>query len=141
SSQGLQFKVHKTLSTGKALCLSHKRQLTQGYLNSCSLGSMQIVLPPPEPFYGDLNQVKGFLMQCSLALARSPSTFPNDAMKLLFFVSLLRGKALICVFTPKETVSMPQIPGWVPYDKKGGSRDSGEETGVLGGEADFRQNW
>uniref|UniRef100_A0A3Q0RTK7 DUF4939 domain-containing protein n=1 Tax=Amphilophus citrinellus TaxID=61819 RepID=A0A3Q0RTK7_AMPCI len=48
----------------------------------------------PVPFSGDADKVRGFLMQCSLAVARSPGAFPSDAMKLSFFLSLLKGKAL-----------------------------------------------
>ncbi|XP_038149046.1 uncharacterized protein LOC119788602 isoform X1 [Cyprinodon tularosa] len=53
-----------------------------------------VVLPTPEPFSGDLNKSKGFLLQCSLVFGRSPQSFPDDANKISYVIGLLRDKAL-----------------------------------------------
>jgi len=50
--------------------------------------------PSPEKFSGDSVDCSGFLFQCSLALNRSPRSFPHDDSKIAFILRLLTGRAL-----------------------------------------------
>lgn len=52
--------------------------------------------PPPEPFSGDIEKTKGFLLQRKLAFTRSPQTFSTDTQKICYIIGLLRGKTLRC---------------------------------------------
>uniref|UniRef100_A0A3Q0SYS6 Uncharacterized protein n=1 Tax=Amphilophus citrinellus TaxID=61819 RepID=A0A3Q0SYS6_AMPCI len=54
------------------------------------VGGMKILSPTPESFSGDTDCVKGFLLQCSLAIACSPSVFPCDVLKLSFFFKFIK---------------------------------------------------
>ncbi|KAK2885165.1 hypothetical protein Q8A73_021639 [Channa argus] len=38
-------------------------------------------VPPPEPFSGDLDKCRGFLLQCRLVFAQQPQTYASDAAK------------------------------------------------------------
>ncbi|KAK2912286.1 hypothetical protein Q8A73_006399 [Channa argus] len=51
-------------------------------------------VPPPEPFSGDLDKCRGFLLQCHLVFAQQPQTYASDAAKVAYVVRLLRGRAL-----------------------------------------------
>uniref|UniRef100_A0A3Q2TF56 DUF4939 domain-containing protein n=1 Tax=Fundulus heteroclitus TaxID=8078 RepID=A0A3Q2TF56_FUNHE len=50
--------------------------------------------PTPEPFFGELNKSRGFLLQCSLVFNWSPQLFPDVAGRISYIVGLLRGRAL-----------------------------------------------
>jgi len=50
--------------------------------------------PDPEPFSGDANKCRGFLLQCSLVFLQRPQTFPTDSAKVRYMIGLLRGTAL-----------------------------------------------
>uniref|UniRef100_A0A8C6KGW4 DUF4939 domain-containing protein n=1 Tax=Nothobranchius furzeri TaxID=105023 RepID=A0A8C6KGW4_NOTFU len=50
--------------------------------------------PQPETFAGEPGKCRCFLLLCELAFNRSPDTFVNDAIKISYIVSLLRGRAL-----------------------------------------------
>lgn len=50
--------------------------------------------PDPEPFAGDLDKCRGFLLQCSLVFNQRPQTFPSDQSKVHYILGLLRGRAL-----------------------------------------------
>lgn len=43
----------------------------------------------PEPFTGDLNKCRGFLLQCSLVFSQHPLTFPFAQSKVHYIVGLL----------------------------------------------------
>ncbi|KAM9751742.1 uncharacterized protein ACNS7B_008488 [Menidia menidia] len=45
--------------------------------------SRDAVFSTPEPFAGDLDKCKGFVLQCSLVFGRSPQSFPDDASATL----------------------------------------------------------
>uniref|UniRef100_A0A3Q3ADG8 CCHC-type domain-containing protein n=1 Tax=Kryptolebias marmoratus TaxID=37003 RepID=A0A3Q3ADG8_KRYMA len=49
---------------------------------------------PSELFDGNTDRCGGFLLQCNLAFARSPSLFPSHAAKVIFLVAALKGRAL-----------------------------------------------
>uniref|UniRef100_A0A3Q3FBG5 Ty3 transposon capsid-like protein domain-containing protein n=1 Tax=Kryptolebias marmoratus TaxID=37003 RepID=A0A3Q3FBG5_KRYMA len=49
---------------------------------------------PSELFDGNTDCCGGFLLQCSLAFARSPSLFPSHVSKIIFLVAALKGRAL-----------------------------------------------
>uniref|UniRef100_A0A3Q3AER4 Ty3 transposon capsid-like protein domain-containing protein n=1 Tax=Kryptolebias marmoratus TaxID=37003 RepID=A0A3Q3AER4_KRYMA len=51
-------------------------------------------MKPSECFEGDTDRCGGFLLQCNLAFARSPSLFPTHASKITFIVAALKGRAL-----------------------------------------------
>lgn len=48
----------------------------------------------PEPFSGELEKTRGFLLQCDLTLSRSPRSFSDDAQQISYIIGLLRGRAL-----------------------------------------------
>jgi len=50
--------------------------------------------PDPEPFSGDANRCRGFVLQCSLVFLQRPQTFPTDSAKIRYVIGLLRGRAL-----------------------------------------------
>ncbi|KAK2899294.1 hypothetical protein Q8A73_012423 [Channa argus] len=54
----------------------------------------ELYVPPPEPFSGDLDKCRGFLLQCRLVFAQQPQTYASDAAKVAYVVGLLRGRAL-----------------------------------------------
>ncbi|XP_038149047.1 uncharacterized protein LOC119788602 isoform X2 [Cyprinodon tularosa] len=85
-----------------------------------------VVLPTPEPFSGDLNKSKGFLLQCSLVFGRSPQSFPDDANKISYVIGLLRDKALRRhpdLFQRFGGTQDPRQTGWTGED--GSSQDQG----------------
>ncbi|KAK2880214.1 hypothetical protein Q8A73_022912 [Channa argus] len=45
-------------------------------------------VPPPEPFSGDLDKCRGFLLQCRLVFAQQPQTYASDAAKVAYVVGL-----------------------------------------------------
>uniref|UniRef100_A0A3Q3AGN7 DUF4939 domain-containing protein n=1 Tax=Kryptolebias marmoratus TaxID=37003 RepID=A0A3Q3AGN7_KRYMA len=49
---------------------------------------------PSELFDGNTDRCGGFLLQCNLAFARSPSLFPSHVSKIIFLVAALKGRAL-----------------------------------------------
>uniref|UniRef100_A0A3Q3AJP0 Ty3 transposon capsid-like protein domain-containing protein n=1 Tax=Kryptolebias marmoratus TaxID=37003 RepID=A0A3Q3AJP0_KRYMA len=51
-------------------------------------------LKPAECFDGDTDRCGGFLLQCNFAFARSPSLFVSHASKIIYIVSVLKGRAL-----------------------------------------------
>uniref|UniRef100_A0A3Q3GRV2 DUF4939 domain-containing protein n=1 Tax=Kryptolebias marmoratus TaxID=37003 RepID=A0A3Q3GRV2_KRYMA len=51
-------------------------------------------MKPAECFDRDTDRCGGFLLQCNLAFARSPSLFPTHAAKITFIVAALKGRAL-----------------------------------------------
>ena len=48
----------------------------------------------PEPFDGNLDLCRGFLLQCGLVFAQRPASFFSDASKTRYVLGLLRGRAL-----------------------------------------------
>lgn len=48
----------------------------------------------PEPFDGDLNRCRGFLLQCRLVFAQRSAQFHSDQAKIYYIIGLLRGRAL-----------------------------------------------
>lgn len=48
----------------------------------------------PEPFSGDLDLCRGFLLQCRLIFAQRPISFASELSKIHYVLGLLRGKAL-----------------------------------------------
>uniref|UniRef100_A0A3Q3FUQ0 ribonuclease H n=1 Tax=Kryptolebias marmoratus TaxID=37003 RepID=A0A3Q3FUQ0_KRYMA len=51
-------------------------------------------MKPSECFEGDTDRSGGFLLQCNLAFARSPSLFLTHAAKITYIVAALKGRAL-----------------------------------------------
>lgn len=51
----------------------------------------------PEPFHGDLDKCRGFLLQCRLVFEQRSLSFSSDSAKVNYFIGLLRGKALAWV--------------------------------------------
>lgn len=49
----------------------------------------------PEPFQGDLDKCRGFLLQCRLIFSQRPNAFPSDEAKINYIIGLLRGTALV----------------------------------------------
>uniref|UniRef100_A0AAY5L4M1 Uncharacterized protein n=1 Tax=Esox lucius TaxID=8010 RepID=A0AAY5L4M1_ESOLU len=49
----------------------------------------------PEPFSGELNKCRGFLLQCGLVFQQRPLSFASEASKVHYTLGLLRGKALV----------------------------------------------
>lgn len=49
----------------------------------------------PEPFTGELNKCRGFLLQCRLVFQQKPLSFSTESSKVHYALGLLRGKALI----------------------------------------------
>lgn len=45
----------------------------------------------PEPFDGNLDRCRGFVMQCELVFSQRPRSFPSDPTKINYIVSLLSG--------------------------------------------------
>uniref|UniRef100_A0A3B5QYG7 DUF4939 domain-containing protein n=1 Tax=Xiphophorus maculatus TaxID=8083 RepID=A0A3B5QYG7_XIPMA len=57
--------------------------------------SLREVSPPmPEPYTGEIDRCRGFLLQCSLVFSSSPQSFQTDGAKISFVVGNLRGRAL-----------------------------------------------
>lgn len=56
--------------------------------------SRESYVTDPEPFAGDLDKCRGFLLQCSLVFNQRPHTFPSDQSKVHYIMGLLRGRAL-----------------------------------------------
>uniref|UniRef100_A0A3B5RF72 CCHC-type domain-containing protein n=1 Tax=Xiphophorus maculatus TaxID=8083 RepID=A0A3B5RF72_XIPMA len=50
--------------------------------------------PMPEPYTGEIDRCRGFLLQCSLVFSSSPQSFQTDGAKISFVVGNLRGRAL-----------------------------------------------
>lgn len=48
----------------------------------------------PEPYDGDLNKCRGFLLQCRLVFSQRARLFPTDISKINHIIGLLRGRAL-----------------------------------------------
>ncbi|KAK7152413.1 hypothetical protein R3I93_010584 [Phoxinus phoxinus] len=48
----------------------------------------------PEKYEGDPGKCKGFMLQCSMYLARQPAQYATDMDKITFICSLLTGRAL-----------------------------------------------
>ena len=48
----------------------------------------------PDPFFGDLDKCRGFLLQCGLVFQQRPVSFSSDVAKLNYVIGLLRGRAL-----------------------------------------------
>ena len=60
----------------------------------------------PEPFAGELNKCRGFLLQCRLVFAQKPHSFASETSKVQYALGLLRGRALVwaeAVFTNQRT--------------------------------------
>ncbi|KAK2899405.1 hypothetical protein Q8A73_012534 [Channa argus] len=51
-------------------------------------------VPPLEPFFGNLDKCRGFLLQYCLVFTQQPHTYASDAGKVAYFIGLLRGRAL-----------------------------------------------
>uniref|UniRef100_A0AAY5KLT4 DUF4939 domain-containing protein n=1 Tax=Esox lucius TaxID=8010 RepID=A0AAY5KLT4_ESOLU len=49
----------------------------------------------PEPFAGELNKCRGFLLQCGLVYRQKPQSFATDSSKVHYALGLLRGRALV----------------------------------------------
>lgn len=68
--------------------------LTAPQRSSPSVSTREPDLRPSEIFEGNIDQCGGFLLQCRLAFARSPSMFPSNSARITYIVSALKGKAL-----------------------------------------------
>ena len=53
-----------------------------------------LAFPTPDSYTGDVGGCEGFLLQCTLAMTRSPRSFPSDLAKISFVGGLLKDKAL-----------------------------------------------
>ena len=52
------------------------------------------VLASPQPFSGNFDRCRGFLLQVDLILRHQPRRYPTDGSRIGFVVSLLQGRAL-----------------------------------------------
>jgi len=50
--------------------------------------------PNPEPFSGEVNKCRGFMLQCCLVFHQWPRTFPTDQSRVSFVIGLLKGRTL-----------------------------------------------
>lgn len=48
----------------------------------------------PEPFSGQMDKCRGFLLQCAMMFQQRPQTFVSDQSKIQYLLGLLRGRAL-----------------------------------------------
>lgn len=48
----------------------------------------------PDPFFGDLEKCRGFLLQCGLVFQQRPVSFSSDLAKINYVVGLFHGRAL-----------------------------------------------
>uniref|UniRef100_A0A8D0D3W8 Retrotransposon gag domain-containing protein n=1 Tax=Sander lucioperca TaxID=283035 RepID=A0A8D0D3W8_SANLU len=110
--------IHKLLETNQQLCNQVTQLSTQ--IATLSFPSAPSVLPPPtpssrsassaldsasftreppvtspEPFFGELNKCRGFLLQCGLIFQQKPLSFASESSKVHYALGLLRGKALV----------------------------------------------
>ena len=53
-----------------------------------------IKMPVPEAYRGEYSKLKGFLVQLDLYLSFHVTCFMSDTERVLFIVTLLKGKAL-----------------------------------------------
>lgn len=49
----------------------------------------------PEPFDGDIDKCRGFLLQCRLVFSQRSRMFPSDAAKINYVIGLLQGQVLV----------------------------------------------
>lgn len=66
--------------------------------SGCSLGSAprKSYACNPEPFEGDLDKCRGFLLQCRLVFLQRSRLFVSDEAKINYVIGLLRGRVLAC---------------------------------------------
>lgn len=68
----------------------------------------------PEPYCGDLDKCRRFLLQCQLIFSQRASAFSSDEAKINYILGLLRGKALTwaqasCAQTHLNTVPLGEF--------------------------------
>lgn len=61
----------------------------------------------PEPFYVDLNQCRGFLLQCQLVFSQRSRLFASDEAKINYIIGLLQGKG---AWAQASSSGAPQLP-------------------------------
>ena len=66
--------------------------------------------PTPDHFAGDVSKCGGFLLQCSLAFARSARPFSNDSAKISYIVALLEGRSLDWALAFFQRHSIDSLP-------------------------------
>ena len=54
----------------------------------------EVHMPTPEPFTGEPDKCRGFIMQCDNVFTHRAQSFRADAVRVAYLVGLLRGKAL-----------------------------------------------
>lgn len=59
-----------------------------------SPGQREVRVVDPEPYYGDLERCRGFLLQCRRVFQQQPLSFAVDEAKKNYLIGLLRGRAL-----------------------------------------------
>jgi hypothetical protein len=70
-------------------------------------------LRDPNQFDGsDLKKLRGFLLQCKLNFRAKPESFPDNAAKINYVLSILKGMALD-YFEPFLTDDLANEPGWL----------------------------
>uniref|UniRef100_A0A3Q3Q9N9 DUF4939 domain-containing protein n=1 Tax=Monopterus albus TaxID=43700 RepID=A0A3Q3Q9N9_MONAL len=55
---------------------------------------LNFLIPDPEPFYGDLDKCRGFIIQLSMMFEQSPHAFALPQSKIFYIINLLWGQAL-----------------------------------------------
>ena len=101
AGQSSQLGIHEQMIRSMYECnqnLTH--QVSELSRNISSLAAAVTVPVPdsrvtdPEPFGGELEKCRGFLLQCSLVFKQRPRAFSVDSAKIHYVIGLLRGKAL-----------------------------------------------
>ena len=107
SGQGSQIGVHEQLIKALYECnqnLTYQVSELSHQISSLAAASSPRVAPAapvpdsritdPEPFGGELDKCRGFLLQCSLVFKQRPQAFSVDSAKINYVIGLLRGRAL-----------------------------------------------
>uniref|UniRef100_A0A667WXZ9 CCHC-type domain-containing protein n=1 Tax=Myripristis murdjan TaxID=586833 RepID=A0A667WXZ9_9TELE len=63
----------------------------------------------PEPFQGDLDKCRGFLLQCALVFRQRPQSFATDGARINYVIGLLRGRALSWAEAFSSSVDMQSL--------------------------------
>uniref|UniRef100_A0AAY5JZ72 Uncharacterized protein n=1 Tax=Esox lucius TaxID=8010 RepID=A0AAY5JZ72_ESOLU len=92
--------IHKLLETNQQLCQQVAQlssQIATLFLPTvdATLHAREPPVTSPEPFSGELNKCRGFLLQCGLVFQQRPLSFASEASKVHYTLGLLRGKALV----------------------------------------------
>ena len=77
-----------------AASVQDSRPPSQPEVAPTSSASRDIHVSDPDPFSGDLEKCRGFLLQCGLVFLQRPLSFSTDSAKINYSIGLFRGRAL-----------------------------------------------